>query len=58
MSNGASASDRPKARDYLVDHHRKIYEAIQSGDAAMADDLILNYFAIGAAWNMKGSNPG
>ncbi|MCP1469285.1 DNA-binding FadR family transcriptional regulator [Sphingobium sp. OAS761] len=48
-------SDSPKARDYLVDHHRKIYDAVRAGDQAMADDLILSHFAIGAAWKMQES---
>ncbi|KFG91926.1 Transcriptional regulator GntR family protein [Sphingobium herbicidovorans NBRC 16415] len=48
-------ANSPKARDYLVDHHRKIYEAVRSGDASTADDLILSHFAIGAAWKMQGT---
>ena len=43
-------SGSPAAREFLIDHHRKIYEAVRAGDAAMADDLILSHFAIGAAW--------
>jgi DNA-binding FadR family transcriptional regulator len=46
-------SDSPKARDYLVDHHRKIYDAVRAGDVSMADDLILSHFAIGAALKMQ-----
>jgi Transcriptional regulators len=46
-------ANSPKARDYLIDHHRKIYEAVRAGDAAMADDLILSHFAIGAAWKVR-----
>lgn len=46
----------PMAREYLVDHHRKIYEAVRSGNASMADDLILSHFAIGATWKMQGPN--
>jgi len=50
-------ADSSKARDYLVDHHRKIYEAVRTGDASMADDLILSHFAIGAAWKMQEAAP-
>ena len=50
-------ADSPKARDYLVDHHRKIFEAVRAGDASMADDLILSHFAIGAAWKVQAAAP-
>lgn len=51
-------ADSPQARAYLIDHHRKIYEAVHAGDALMADDLILSHFAIGAAWKMQGPTSG
>jgi len=37
------------ARTFLIDHHRKIFEAIRAGDARRLDDLMLSHFAIGAA---------
>ena len=48
-------ADSPMAREYLVDHHRRIFEAVRAGDALMADDLILSHFAIGAAWKIHGA---
>lgn len=36
-------------RAFLVDHHREILKAIEAGDAALADDLMLRHFAIGAS---------
>ena len=49
-------ADSPKARNYLVDHHFRIYEAVRAGDASLADDLILSHFAIGATWNTPEPN--
>jgi GntR family transcriptional regulator, transcriptional repressor for pyruvate dehydrogenase complex len=46
-------ADSHDARDFLVDHHRRIYEAVQSGDASRADELLLSHFAIGAAWQRQ-----
>jgi GntR family transcriptional regulator, transcriptional repressor for pyruvate dehydrogenase complex len=39
----------PEARDFLIHHHRKIFEAIVAGNARLLDDLMLSHFAIGAA---------
>jgi DNA-binding GntR family transcriptional regulator len=44
-----------KARDFLIDHHRKIFEAVVSGDARLVDDLMLSHFAIGAALHKQGA---
>ncbi|NIJ15538.1 FadR/GntR family transcriptional regulator [Sphingobium vermicomposti] len=46
-------ADSPKAREFLIDHHRKVYEAVRAGNTVMADDLILTHFAIGAAWTSQ-----
>ncbi len=43
----------PMARAFLVDHHRKVYDAVRTGDVLLADDLILSHFAIGAAWKIQ-----
>lgn len=45
------------AKGFLVDHHRRIYEAVQAGDAARADELLLSHFAIGAAWQSQAPAP-
>ncbi|ANI79150.1 Uxu operon transcriptional regulator [Sphingobium sp. EP60837] len=44
-----------KARDFLIDHHRKIFDAVVSGDARLVDDLMLSHFAIGAALHKQGA---
>jgi len=42
-------TDTPQTRAFLIDHHRKIFDAIVAGDARLVDDLMLSHFAIGAA---------
>lgn len=39
--------------DFLIDHHRLIYEAIAARDAAGADDLLARHFEIGAEFRRK-----
>jgi len=38
---------------FLIDHHRKIYDAIIARDAAKADDLLTRHFEIGADFRRK-----
>lgn len=39
--------------DFLIEHHRKIYDAVVARDAAKADELLARHFEIGADFRRK-----
>lgn len=40
-------------RLYLVDHHRRVFEALAAGDPRRADDLLREHFAIGDEYRRR-----
>jgi DNA-binding FadR family transcriptional regulator len=49
----ASVFGTPDGRNYLIDHHRSILEAVAAGDPDQADAVLREHFAIGDEYRRR-----